>query len=301
MQTTGTHMKKNINTIIFCYPLVLSCLLSPLATAQDTLSFSEQKSEKIIKVAVIDTGFDFKSNWFRFSKIGYKKPQLCDGLHRDFTNTSVQDQNGHGTHVAGIISRKVRHKKYCLIIIKAWRAGLTDIETIRAIESSFNYALSAGADIINYSGGGSTFDLAEYVAVKRALDSGIIVVAAAGNDAKKIDYVVHSVQTKLRHYENRKILYEAKVTFLNRKTLRVTHEEPKNAYYPATYDSRIIAVMNYAGDKPSQSSNYGHAFTYKEDGEGVISLGLNNSLVRMTGTSQAAPKKVAQIINNWGN
>lgn len=294
-------MKKSGKTLfIFFTVALLGFMTLPHTNAQQGPS-----SKPIIKVAVLDTGFDFKSDWKRFNELGYKAPKLCDNsLHRDFTNTTIQDEHGHGTHVAGIIAKNVIIENYCLIIIKTW-SKRSRVKSTRAVAKAMRYASLVGANIINYSGGGTAFDLEEYRAVKSVIDKGVVIVAAAGNENQRIDYVVNNVKLTYKYMAvDGSAVYNMDVGYINPKSLKKLSKDEKKtfkSYYPATYDRRIIAVTNFADGRRLIGSNYGDAFSYREDGGRVMSLGLNNTLTIMTGTSQATPKKTAKIINSWGN
>lgn len=296
MQTIGILMKNSGKFIIFSFVLVCWHFIG----ASDYIDRTPaQESKKIIRVAVIDTGFDFNSEWKDASKFGLKKPKLCDKGHKDFTETGLQDNHGHGTHVAGIIAANTKVENYCLVIIKSFDTKSTK-NSVSASTQAFSYALDIGVDIINYSSGGRAFDLKEYLVIKNILDKGIALVAAAGNNSEKIDHLVYNVAFQYdRLYAGNKVMYDFKITYLNKDSLKITDKAPENSYYPAAYDSRIISVQNFIGKKRVSSSNYGAAFGYSENGHEVYSLLPNNRYGKMTGTSQAAPKVAAKIINNW--
>jgi subtilisin family serine protease len=105
-----------------------------------------------------------------------------------------QDENGHGTHVTGIIAADSGNGKG----IEGVAPG-TSVMPIRVLDANgegtgkgaakgIDYAVAHGADVISMSFGtdaigsllGGDEDFNE--AVQRALDKGVIVVAAAGND-----------------------------------------------------------------------------------------------------------------------
>ena len=163
-----------------------------------------------ITVAVIDTGVDGKhpdlknSLWKNEKEINGKPGVDDDGngfiddVHGwDFVTKSGRpiDNNNHGTHIAGIIGAKAGTragyngicpgvKIMSLRYFDASASGLQNLKnTVRAIE----YAVSNGADIINYSGGGAEFSRAEMMALKKAEQKGILVVAAAGNERSNAD------------------------------------------------------------------------------------------------------------------
>jgi len=134
-----------------------------------------------IKVAVIDTGVDYNHpdlyGWGPDGKVigGYNfinegKPPL--------------DINGHGTQVAGVIAADGEIKGVApKVKILAYKVsedgeGVSSDLIIRAI----NMAIDDGANIINISLGVNKTNSKISAAVNNALDSGIFVVTAAGND-----------------------------------------------------------------------------------------------------------------------
>lgn len=130
-----------------------------------------------IKIAVIDTGFDMKHK---------DKVKLCDSsLHRDFTNTGLHDNHGHGTNIAGLIAKHIK-VDYCLVILKYYSGdigGNTLHRTILAID----WAVLKGVDMINYSGGGTIPFEHEKMSVLNALSQGIVFVSAAGNESTNLN------------------------------------------------------------------------------------------------------------------
>ncbi|MHA1675943.1 MAG: S8 family peptidase [Candidatus Njordarchaeales archaeon] len=254
-----------------------------------------------LKVAVVDTGFDFKSKWDRKIKdvdgLKIVKPRLCEKGHKDFTNTSLKDTHGHGTHIAGTIAKYAKDADYCLIIIKTYDSG-SNINNSFTVVKAIKYAITLNVDIINYSGGGVNPMFVEREAVKEALDKGIIIVAAAGNEKTKIDFNILKMKKVLRIINDRPVLIN-EIFYINRKTSKVTTENQKG-YYPATYDPRIIAVSNIARDGTlNKVSNHGDAVVHKEIGTKVLSILPNNLYGHMHGTSQAAAIKTGKIIKNW--
>lgn len=109
-----------------------------------------------------------------------------DFLNNDSTLEDVD--NGHGTHVAGIVG--ARGDNSTGIAGLCWNCELMPLKftdstgkgsTFHAIEA-IDYAIEMGADIINASWGGAPYDPMLYDAIQRANDVGIIFIAAAGNN-----------------------------------------------------------------------------------------------------------------------
>lgn len=138
-------------------------------------------SEKV-KVAVIDTGVDLSHPDLQSNLVG----------GRNFIDTSLppDDDFGHGTHVAGIVAAAANNglgsaglafRCKVIPIRVLGTSGGTTFDLVKGID----YAVNAGARVINMSLGSSQHSAIEEEAVKKAMNAGIVVVAAAGNDALK--------------------------------------------------------------------------------------------------------------------
>ncbi len=185
-----------------------------------SLNLSKQKSTKLetsIVVAVIDTGLDIKHEAFKgqlwnnpgesgFDKSGNKKSSngidddgngYVDDIHgwNFVTNhKDVQDQVGHGTHISGIIAGKAPCGKVTgvapnvkIMTLKYYEPGQSGKEAIQKSVLALEYAIKMGANIINYSGGGSASYKREKEILVKARSKGIILVAAAGNENNLAD------------------------------------------------------------------------------------------------------------------
>ena len=153
-----------------------------------------------VVVAVIDTGVDYthedlKDNiWVNTKEIpgngidddgnGYIDDVY--GVDLETGRDSGMDDNGHGTHVAGIIAAANNHIG---VVGLAYNVKLMPIKAGMAsgffnqsqIAKGILYAYNNGADVINMSFGGS----ASTIAVQDALETAYtrcVLVAAAGND-----------------------------------------------------------------------------------------------------------------------
>jgi lantibiotic leader peptide-processing serine protease len=247
---------------------------------------------KQIVVAVIDTGFDESRMNYNF---------LCKTGHKDFTGKGLNDTHGHGSHISGLIDQyakgvvmhgsdpselriaaqrlKSTEVNYCQIIIKYYSEGFSASDNISNTISSFRWAIDHGADIINYSGGGNAPSLKEFAVVEEALDRGITVVVAAGNDKRDIGgyYMSEVVNGKDIPYEIRSDI----------------------RYYPAAYDPRIVVVGNNKSDgERSARSNYGKIVRNWELGDDVLSYCNDGKYCFFTGTSQATAIKTGKIVHD---
>ncbi len=143
-----------------------------------------------VRVAIIDTGVDYAH-----PDLGGCFGPACRVIGGyDFVNqdTDPMDDNGHGTHVAGIVAASgvitgvaPGAKLLAYKVLNAEGTG-KDSDVIAALERAAdpdgNPATDDGAHVINLSlGGDGNPDDPVCQAVDNAVDLGIVVVAAAGN------------------------------------------------------------------------------------------------------------------------
>lgn len=246
----------------------VASLLVSLLIVSPSYSRTFNKSHPL-RVAVIDTGLNLRMA----SKI-----PLCKTGHKDFTKTTIHDRHGHGTNVSGIIDQYVKNlifkdysdtksidkinTNYCQIILKFLDTERSNLRAADNMIKAIAWAVELKVDVINISGGGVDPVLVEQIFVKRALDNGIKVVVAAGN--------------------NRQDLGNG------------------GKYFPALYDKRITVVGNLQRPNVySPSSNYGTPVNAWEVGTDLLSYSLyDGRLATMSGTSQATAVKTGKIIRS---
>lgn len=205
-------------------------------------------SKKPLKIAFIDTGVDTRHSLL-------KKFDWSESYDFVDDSTIIKDENGHGTHVSGIVAQHLlkwkMQKNVRLLSLRYysenWKAKQNMENSLRALE----YAIKMNVDIINYSGGGHESHPKELELLKMADKKGIIVVAAAGNDGWNSDKV---------------------------------------KYYPANYGvSNIISIGSInSNTQLSEYSNWGiSSVDFMAVGNNVFSSLPGNKWGTMSGTSQA--------------
>jgi len=115
------------------------------------------------------------------------------GANIKAVNGNVEDDNGHGTHVAGIVAAQAGNdtggsgiapgaKIMSVKVLDANRAGDSS-----QLAKGIRYAIDMGARILNVSinGDGTSPDLD--IALKYASEKGATIVASAGNNGRDID------------------------------------------------------------------------------------------------------------------
>ena len=212
---------------------------------------------KGIKVAVIDTGIDTTH------------PALTvSGGMSVFSDNSYQDDNGHGTHVAGIIASKNNPyvvgvspdvQLYAVKVLNAYGSGW-----VSNIIAGIDWAITNKMDIINLSLGINIDVKSLHNIVDKANDNGILIVTAAGNNGNA---------TK------------------NQSTV----------IYPAKYESAIAVSAINELNNISWFSSTGEKIELSAPGENILSTMIKNSKIKsdsnnynelyahLSGTSMAAP------------
>lgn len=130
---------------------------------------------------------------------------LVDDVHGwDFSNNDAHpnDDHGHGTHIAGTIAGQTDN--FIAVAGLAWQSTIMPLKVLNGsgdgststIVTAINYALQAGADIINLSLGGSNDDPLLHQAIQAAVSRGVVVIAASGNDnAASLNYPARYSET----------------------------------------------------------------------------------------------------------
>lgn len=232
---------------------------------------------KTLVVAIIDTGI---SDDLR------DMPYICKMGHKDFTGTGLTDHHGHGSHISGLIQQyvtnnivninsntesinKMLHTKspYCQVILKYYDPTQKNADNLAQEIAALRYAIDIKVDYINFSGGGTEKSKEEMVLIEEALNKGIKIVVAAGNEHANIDEVKY-------------------------KAPNVKYEH----YYPADLDSRLVVVGNLSQTKGRcPSSNFGNTINSWEVGENSYST-TEHGFGYMTGTSQSTAIKSGKLI-----
>lgn len=124
------------------------------------------------KVAIVDSGIIITPE---------TKKWLCEESY-DATGEGLQDIDGHGTNIAGLITKGLDPNKVCLIIIK-YNGSMN---LLYNYEKALKYLLQISPNYVNMSYESSEFLDSEYETVKHLTENGTKVVVAAGNN--KMDF-----------------------------------------------------------------------------------------------------------------
>lgn len=228
---------------------------------------------KCSKIAVLDTGIDvthpdLQGNIWRNSKEidGNGKDDDGNGWVDDYygVNTRVGsgsgiDNDGHGTHVAGIIGARGNNGNSVTGV--CWNGSIMSVKFMGRLgigsgsdaAEGIRYAVRMGAKIINASFGSSENSSTVHDAVKYAKEKGALIVAAAGNEASDID---------------------------------------RSPVYPASYtDGNVLSVAaTDQNDELASYSNFGDvAVDVAAPGTEILSTYIGGEYAVISGTSMAAP------------
>lgn len=151
--------------------------------------WSQVEQEHTVKVAVIDTGVDYTHLDLK------NRVNVSAGY--DFVNNDADpmDDNGHGTHVAGIIAAEMNNEEGIVGIAGDLDVEILPIKVLDAegtgnlddVAKGIIYAVDQSSDIINLSLGGIDDNIYISQAIEYALDHNVLVIAASGNDNVNCD------------------------------------------------------------------------------------------------------------------
>ena len=145
-----------------------------------------------ISVGVIDTGVDFTHVDL--------KDRVAEYINFT-TEHGLDDLSGHGTHVSGILAASLNGVGVVgvapeaeLYVAKAFKQDGSGDD--KAIADSLEWLIKKDVKVINMSFASETPSDVIYSKIKKANEKGIILVAAAGNDANTKDSIGYPAKWK---------------------------------------------------------------------------------------------------------
>lgn len=239
-----------------------------------------------VRVAVIDSGMDLYHPDLPVPTYYYNAVSGAD-------TTNIQDKLGHGTSVTGLITAKTNNGAYTSGI--AHNAELVSIKVATSTTMStadmllgFKKALTYDCDVINMSLGftretapGTTRQMRSIVA--DAIEDGVIVVAAAGNDGKD------AVKGKYYHYPasyDNVISAGSLGDYSNHTGVDMDFTRYS---IPIRKSDGTYSYSTILADVPSEFTQQNDAVTCAAPGYRIMSTELNSTTARKSGTSFASP------------
>lgn len=256
MENTLTYLRQQ--------PGVLAAEPNYIATAQETIpndpdwglqygldkigapqGWDSSTGASWVTIAIIDTGVD------RTHPDLILKTQ--DGYNVLSPGDAPMDDNGHGTHVAGIAAAASNNGLGIAGV--SWGAQIMPVKVLNAsangtyanVASGIIWAVDNGAQIINLSLGGSAYSAILESAVNYAYNRGVVLVAASGNAGGS------------------------------------------SILYPARYAQVIAVGATDSNNERSLFSNFGNGMELVAPGVSIYSTELGGGYSYRSGTSMAAP------------
>jgi len=200
-------------------------------------------------VGVVDTGVDLKHQDLQ--------GQLLQGYNVISDNNVPQDDVGHGTHVAGVISALVNNNLG--VAGMTWYNKVLPVKVLDQTGAGSTYSVAQGiiwatdhgAKVINLSLGNYADSSFLHDAIKYAFDKDVALIAASGND---------------------------------------NTERPG---YPAAYEEVFAVAATDSENKKAPFSNYGDYIDVAAPGVSIASTYPDNQYAALSGTSMASPHVTA--------
>ncbi|MBT2638036.1 MULTISPECIES: S8 family peptidase [unclassified Bacillus (in: firmicutes)] len=198
-----------------------------------------------IEIAIVDTGVDLDHPDLR--------NRLVKGYNVIDEKSEPDDDNGHGTHVAGIIASETDNNEG--VAGMTWFSKIMPIKAMGAkgygttfdIAKGIVWAVDHGADVINLSLGNYQPSRVLEESVRYAYKKNVVMVSAAGNDGS---------------------------------------DQPT---YPSAYPEVLsVSAVDYNGNRAS-FSNFGDYIDIAAPGVYIPSTYFNQQYAALSGTSMAAP------------
>lgn len=218
------------------------------------------------KVAIIDTGIDQDHADLAANIAGgvnFVAPQSGPPWKRVVDPNKWDDDNGHGTHVAGIVAARDNAIGVIGVAPEASVYGVKVLDKNGSgytsdVISGIDWAVQNNMDVINMSLGSGSDVQALHDAVDAAYNAGIVVVAAAGNSGDG-------------------------------------SSATDTVEYPAKYDSVIAVAATDSNDDTPYWSSEGAEVAVAAPGVSIRSTWNDGLYNTISGTSMAAPHAAGTV------
>ena len=238
----------------------------------------KNRSGKPVVVAVVDSGVDsdhpdLVQRFFRDAAGNVIGANFVGKGSRGNPDRNWDDTNGHGTHVAGIVSAAANNGlgvagvASCanVLIMPVRVMGPNGTGNSLEIDRGIQWAAARGADIINLSLGSNSLSYSKRSSHPKSLYAnlerqGVIVFAAAGNEGLRNG----------SSYQGRGYVYS----------------------YPASYDGVIAVASTEQRNRLSSFSNRGEQIDIAAPGSSILSTIPGGRYNYQSGTSMATPVAV---------
>jgi len=197
-----------------------------------------------VTVAILDTGVDLEHPDLKGNLVG--------GINLLEKNATPQDDNGHGTNVAGIVAAVSNNS---LGVTGIAQARIMPVKVLDEkgegdsflVGQGIRYAVDHGANVILLSLGEPVYTPFMKEAVDYAELKNVVIVAASGNEGNQINY-------------------------------------------PAAFPNVLSVGAVDLNNEYASYSNYGEQLDVVAPGDGIYTTGKDESYTTNSGTSMAAPQ-----------
>ncbi len=220
-----------------------------LPTIYTTQGWEFTKGKDDVIIAIVDTGVDLHHPEFQ--------GKLVRGYNVVNPNRSPMDDDGHGTHVAGIIAANTNNGQGI--------AGITWYNKIMPVK------------VLDQSGAGTLFDVAQ----------GIIWAT---------DHGANIINLSLGNYAESKYLHDAIQYAYSKNVVLIAatgNDNTSQLGYPASYPEVIGVSAIDPNQQRAEFSNYGDDVDVVAPGVNIASTYPNNQYAALSGTSMASPHVAA--------
>lgn len=245
-----------------------------LSRIQAPLAWDLWQPQRVVYIAIIDTGIDSNhpdlTNMMRRHSNG-----AVYGYNTLNNTTNALDDNGHGTHCAGIAAAEINNS-IGIAGVAAWNPAVSNARdyvrlmpvkvlgsngsgTLDAVARGITWAADNGAHILSLSLGASSGAQQLQDAVNYAWNRGCLIVAAAGNSGSNA---------------------------------------PR---YPGYYTNCIAVAATDSTDTLASFSQYGSWVDIAAPGVNILSTYPNNRYVSQSGTSMACPHVAGAAALLWSH
>jgi thermitase len=252
----------------YIFRAVTSTPIDPLVKQQWSLkkvhaaeAWQVTRGSADVKIAIVDTGCDLNHPDLKGQIVGSANMIGWRGAF-----ASAKDENGHGTHCAGIAAGAINGQGISgmapgckLLIAKA--LGADGAGATSDIAKGIHWAVKQGADVISLSIGGEEDAAVLKDAVDEALSKGIVVVSAMGNEGKTL--------------KNYPAAYPG--------VIAVGSTNPQDGVSSFSTRGSWISVAAPGANILSTTPTYGVSLNRSENG------GLERMYGKLSGTSMATP------------
>ncbi len=213
-------------------------------------------------IAIIDTGIDYNHSDLRNKFRRLANGQIY-GYNTLNNSTNANDDNGHGTHCAGIAAAEINNG-IGVAGVAAWNPAVSGYNqyvqlmpvkvldangsgSLTSVANGITWAADNGAHVLSMSLGGPSGSSTLSNAVTYAWNRGCLIVAAAGNGGSS------------------------------------------SPQYPAYYTNVIAVAATDQNDRLTSFSQYGSWVDIAAPGASIYSTYRGNSYATLSGTSMACP------------